>query len=61
MNNLNKPIVKFDKDSSRMHVFCLEHAVEVEKQLRAIGGANVILLCRPGQSSSCLLDCNAPF
>ncbi|KAM0926128.1 hypothetical protein ACQ4PT_003937 [Festuca glaucescens] len=47
MNNLNKPIVKFDKDSSRMHVFCLEHAVEVEKQLRAIGGANVILLCRP--------------
>ncbi|KAM0883102.1 hypothetical protein ACQ4PT_031848 [Festuca glaucescens] len=47
MNNLNKPIMKFDKDSSRMHVFCLEHAVEVEKQLQAIGGANVILLCRP--------------
>uniref|UniRef100_A0ACD5XD13 Uncharacterized protein n=1 Tax=Avena sativa TaxID=4498 RepID=A0ACD5XD13_AVESA len=47
VNNLNKSIVKFDKDSSRMHVFCLEHAVEVEKQLRAIGGAKVILLCRP--------------
>ncbi|XP_037407827.1 lysine-specific demethylase JMJ705-like [Triticum dicoccoides] len=47
MDNLNKPIVKIDKDSSRMHVFCLEHAVEVEKQLQAIGGAHVILLCRP--------------
>ncbi|KAF7032181.1 hypothetical protein CFC21_043390 [Triticum aestivum] len=47
MDNLNKPIVKIDKDSARMHVFCLEHAVEVEKQLQAIGGAHVILLCRP--------------
>lgn len=47
MENLNKPIVRIDKDSSRMHVFCLEHAVEVEKQLQAIGGAHIILLCRP--------------
>ncbi|PKA61274.1 Lysine-specific demethylase REF6 [Apostasia shenzhenica] len=36
-----------DKDSARMHVFCLEHAVEVEKQLRLIGGANIMLLCHP--------------
>ncbi|CAM0884225.1 unnamed protein product [Alopecurus aequalis] len=46
-DNLDTSIVKFDKDSSRMHVFCLEHAVEVEKQLREIGGAHVVLLCRP--------------
>jgi hypothetical protein len=56
VSNLHKSTVKFDKDSSRMHVFCLEHAVEVEKQLRTIGGANVILLCRQGQSSSFLLQ-----
>ncbi|KAJ6799817.1 lysine-specific demethylase JMJ705 [Iris pallida] len=36
-----------DKDSSRMHVFCLEHAVEVEKLLHPIGGVNIILLCHP--------------
>ncbi|KAF5743705.1 lysine-specific demethylase [Tripterygium wilfordii] len=36
-----------DEDSSRMHVFCLEHAVEVEQQLRAIGGVHVMLLCHP--------------
>ncbi|KAK3162780.1 hypothetical protein QOZ80_1BG0093660 [Eleusine coracana subsp. coracana] len=46
-NNLFIPILKPDKDSSRMHVFCLEHAAEVEKQLQTIGGAHVILLCRP--------------
>ncbi|PKA60230.1 Lysine-specific demethylase REF6 [Apostasia shenzhenica] len=34
-----------DKDSSRMHVFCLEHAVEVEKKLCPIGGVNIMLLC----------------
>ena len=37
-----------DEDSSRMHVFCLEHAVEAEQQLRPIGGANILLLCHPG-------------
>ncbi|GLU21499.1 hypothetical protein SLE2022_376330 [Rubroshorea leprosula] len=36
-----------DEDSSRMHVFCLEHAVEVEQQLRPIGGVHVFLFCHP--------------
>ncbi|KAL5076484.1 hypothetical protein RYX36_015468 [Vicia faba] len=36
-----------DEDSSRMHVFCLEHAVEAEQQLRPIGGAHIVLLCHP--------------
>ncbi|XP_061360879.1 lysine-specific demethylase REF6 [Gastrolobium bilobum] len=36
-----------DEDSSRMHVFCLEHAAEAEKQLRPIGGAHILLLCHP--------------
>lgn len=36
-----------DEDSSRMHVFCLEHAVEVEQQLRPIGGVHILLLCHP--------------
>lgn len=36
-----------DEDSSRMHVFCLEHAVEVEQQLRPIGGVDIFLLCHP--------------
>ncbi|KAF5730917.1 lysine-specific demethylase [Tripterygium wilfordii] len=36
-----------DEDSSRMHVFCLEHAVEVEQQLCAIGGVHIMLLCHP--------------
>ncbi|XP_020106930.1 lysine-specific demethylase REF6 [Ananas comosus] len=40
-------MLKYDRDSSRMHVFCLEHALEVEKQLQQIGGANIILLCHP--------------
>jgi len=47
VNNLVTSVVKPDKDSSRMHVFCLEHAIEVEKQLQAIGGADIFLLCRP--------------
>ena len=38
-----------DEDSSRMHVFCLEHAVEVEQQLRQIGGVHIFLLCHPGR------------
>ncbi|XP_077228038.1 lysine-specific demethylase JMJ705-like isoform X2 [Tasmannia lanceolata] len=36
-----------DKDSSRMHIFCLEHAMEVEKQLRPLGGVHMLLLCHP--------------
>ncbi|CBI14884.3 unnamed protein product, partial [Vitis vinifera] len=36
-----------DEDYSRIHVFCLEHAVEVEQQLRPIGGVNMLLLCHP--------------
>ncbi|KAG2593686.1 hypothetical protein PVAP13_5NG012569 [Panicum virgatum] len=47
VDNLATSIVKPDKDSSRMHVFCLEHAIEVEKQLQTIGGAHIFLLCRP--------------
>jgi hypothetical protein len=50
VDNLVTSIVKPDKDSSRMHVFCLEHAIEVEKQLRTIGGAHIFLICCPGQS-----------
>ncbi|KAF8664933.1 hypothetical protein HU200_054251 [Digitaria exilis] len=47
VDNIAASIVKPDKDSSRMHVFCLEHAIEVEKQLQTIGGAHIFLLCRP--------------
>ncbi|OEL31047.1 Lysine-specific demethylase JMJ705 [Dichanthelium oligosanthes] len=47
VDNLAASIVKPDKDSSRLHVFCLEHAIEVEKQLQTIGGAHIFLLCRP--------------
>ncbi|KAF9671659.1 hypothetical protein SADUNF_Sadunf12G0070600 [Salix dunnii] len=36
-----------DKDSSCMHVFCLEHAVEIEQQLRQMGGVHIFLLCHP--------------
>ncbi|XP_076901236.1 lysine-specific demethylase JMJ705-like [Bidens hawaiensis] len=34
-----------DEDSSRMHIFCLQHALEVEKRLRSVGGVHVLLLC----------------
>ncbi|XP_022729420.1 lysine-specific demethylase REF6-like [Durio zibethinus] len=48
MENADIPFApRSDEDSSRMHVFCLEHAVEVEKQLRKIGGVHVFLLCHP--------------
>ncbi|KAG9446332.1 hypothetical protein H6P81_012460 [Aristolochia fimbriata] len=40
-------IQRSDKDSSRMHIFCLEHAVEVERQLHSIGGVQILLLCHP--------------
>ncbi|KAK8617073.1 hypothetical protein V6N13_117041 [Hibiscus sabdariffa] len=48
MENADIPFVqRSNEDSSRMHVFCLEHAVEVEQQLRQIGGVHVFLLCHP--------------
>ncbi|KAK1363231.1 hypothetical protein POM88_038792 [Heracleum sosnowskyi] len=37
----------FDEDSSRSHVFCLQHAFEVELKLRALGGVHMLLLCHP--------------
>ncbi|KAL2639263.1 hypothetical protein GLYMA_06G174000v4 [Glycine max] len=40
-------VLQSDEDSSRMHVFCLEHAAEAEQQLRSIGGADILLLCHP--------------
>ncbi|CAJ1975005.1 unnamed protein product [Sphenostylis stenocarpa] len=42
-------VLQSDEDSSRMHVFCLEHAAEAEKQLCPIGGAQIFLLCHPGR------------
>ncbi|XXG88980.1 hypothetical protein AAC387_Pa12g1092 [Persea americana] len=51
LKNGNKSIIqRSDQDSSRMHIFCLEHAVEVEKQLRSIGGVHMLLLCHPDYS-----------
>ncbi|WRX17426.1 JmjC domain - like 5 [Theobroma cacao] len=48
MENADIPFApRSDEDSSRMHVFCLEHAVEVDQQLRQIGGVHVFLLCHP--------------
>ncbi|XWS37164.1 hypothetical protein CRYUN_Cryun19dG0019300 [Craigia yunnanensis] len=48
MENADIPFApRSDEDSSRMHVFCLEHAVEVEQQLRQIGGVHIFLLCHP--------------
>ncbi|KFK34146.1 hypothetical protein AALP_AA5G106700 [Arabis alpina] len=40
-------VLRSDDDSSRLHVFCLEHAAEVEEQLRPIGGIHIMLLCHP--------------
>lgn len=37
-----------DEDSSRSHVFCLQHAFKVEQKLRELGGAHMLLLCHPG-------------
>ncbi|KAL2459568.1 Lysine-specific demethylase REF6 [Forsythia ovata] len=36
-----------DEESSRMHVFCLQHAVQVEQRLSSFGGARVFLVCHP--------------
>ncbi|XP_031475379.1 lysine-specific demethylase REF6 [Nymphaea colorata] len=35
---------------SRMHVFCLEHALEAQRQLEPIGGADIFVLCHPDYS-----------
>ncbi|CAL4907155.1 unnamed protein product [Urochloa decumbens] len=40
-------LLKYSKDSCRMHVFCLEHALETWTKLQKIGGANIMLLCHP--------------
>ncbi|CAN6347452.1 unnamed protein product [Urochloa humidicola] len=40
-------LLKYSKDSCRMHVFCLEHALETWTELQKIGGANIMLLCHP--------------
>ncbi|KAJ1257354.1 hypothetical protein BS78_K085600 [Paspalum vaginatum] len=40
-------LLKYSKDSCRMHVFCLEHALETWTRLQRIGGANIMLLCHP--------------
>ncbi|XP_022882747.1 lysine-specific demethylase REF6-like isoform X3 [Olea europaea var. sylvestris] len=36
-----------DKESSRMHVFCLQHAVQVEQRLNSFGGARIFLVSHP--------------
>lgn len=38
---------RLDEDSSRLHVFCLQHAMQVEKRLSQVGGADVFLVCHP--------------
>lgn len=40
-------LLKYSKDSCRMHVFCLEHALETWTRLQQFGGANIVLLCHP--------------
>lgn len=37
------------EDSLRLHVFCLQHAMQVEKRLNDVGGAHVFLVCHPGE------------
>lgn len=38
---------RLDEDSSRLHVFCLQHAMQVERRLSKVGGADVFLVCHP--------------
>ena len=47
-NSVISAIERPNRDSSRMHVFCLEHALEVEKLLHPLGGVNIMILCHPG-------------
>lgn len=42
-------VPRLDEDSSRLHVFCLQHAMQVRKRLSQLGGADVFLVCHPGQ------------
>ncbi|KAI3995935.1 hypothetical protein MKX01_017132, partial [Papaver californicum] len=51
LKNTNMQILQSsDVDSTRKHIFCLEHAVEVENQLRPIGGVHMLLICNPEYS-----------
>lgn len=34
--------------SSRMHIFCLQHAREVEQRLCSVGGVHMLLFCHQG-------------
>lgn len=36
--------------SLRPRIFCLEHAIEIEKLLGSKGGANVLVICHSGKS-----------
>ncbi|KAL8097898.1 lysine-specific demethylase JMJ705-like [Apium graveolens] len=48
MDKIIKPYVsRTEEDSSRLHVFCLQHAAEVEQQLCSIGGVHMLLFCHP--------------
>ncbi|XP_011072923.1 lysine-specific demethylase REF6 isoform X2 [Sesamum indicum] len=48
LEDKNTPFpARSDEDSYRLHVFCLQHALQVEKRLSQIGGANVFLVCHP--------------
>lgn len=48
---------RFDKGWSatrgflRPRIFCLEHAIQIEKMLRSKGGANVLVICHSGNDS----------
>ncbi|GJV45033.1 lysine-specific demethylase REF6, partial [Tanacetum coccineum] len=49
-----------DEDSSRMHIFCLEHALEVEQRLRPVGGVRMLLLCHQAKNILKLLHMFTP-
>ncbi|KAG6413005.1 hypothetical protein SASPL_125702 [Salvia splendens] len=40
-------VPRLDEDSSRLHVFCLQHAMQVCQRLSQLGGADVFLVCHP--------------
>lgn len=37
--------------SRKPRIFCLEHAIEIEKLLSSRGGANVLVICHSGKYS----------
>lgn len=47
-----------NRDSSRMHIFCLEHAQDVERQLNPIGGVQMMIVCYPGLYFLCFFPYN---